>query len=73
MGSDGIKSYAWKPALELFAIQMFTGTPDIIMETPDKYALLFVVMAAEGNCSHSMASWSLGTGLLLLRCSRVFG
>lgn len=73
MVSNGIKSYAWKPALELFANQLFTGPSDIIMETPEKYVLLFVVMAAKGNCGHSLACRPLGAGLLLVRRSRFFG
>lgn len=73
MVSNGIKSYAWRPALELFAIQLFTGPTNIIMETPKKYVLLFVVMAAKGNCGHSLACGPLGTGLLLVRRGRFFG
>lgn len=72
MVSNGIKSYAWRPALELFAIQLFTGPSNIIMETPQKYVLLFVVMAAEGNCGHPLACRPLGAGLILVRRGRFF-
>ena len=73
MVSNGIKSYAWRPATKLFAIQLFTGPSYVIMETPQKYVLLFVVMAAKGNCGHTLACGPLGTGLLLVRRSRLFG
>lgn len=68
-----MESYAWRRVLELFAIQLFTGPSSIIMETPQKYALLFFVMEAKGNCGHSLACRPLGTGLLLVCRSRFVG